>query len=260
MTFLDSYIQGFFIIMILMTVLWTVSIYLKNVSIVDSFWGIAFVLASLSYYLNTEGHGTRKELVVGLVIVWGIRLSLHLGIRNWKKPEDYRYQEFRKKYGPKRYWWFSFFQVFLLQGTLSWLISFPLLAAMHYTPYSNLNYIDYIALGVWCIGFIFEVGGDYQLAKFKRKATNKGKVLQSGFWKLTRHPNYFGDAMVWWGFGGFALAAGSYISLFGPLLMTWLIIKISGVALLEKSLKNTKPEYKEYIEKTNAFFPWIPKK
>lgn len=260
MNFIESYILGLIVIMVLMTTLWIVSIFLKNVSIIDSFWGIAFILAAISYYLTTEGHSTRKELVVGLVIIWGLRLSIYLGIRNWNKPEDYRYQEFRKKYGANRYWWFSFFQVFLLQGILSWLISIPLLAAMFYMPSSSLYYIDYIALILWSIGFIFEAGGDYQLMKFKKDVTNKGKLLQTGFWKYTRHPNYFGDAMVWWGFGLFSIAVGSYLPILGSVLMTWLIIKISGVAMLEKTLKNSKPHYKEYIRRTNAFFPWFPKK
>ena len=260
MSFLEIYIQGFIAILAMMTILWIVSVFLKNVSIVDSFWGIGFVLAAISYYLNTEEHFTRKELVVGLVIIWGLRLSIYLGWRNWGKGEDYRYQQFRKDYGAHRYWWFSFFQVFLLQGLLSWLVSAPLLAAMYYMPNTPLNYIDYIAIIIWVIGFLFEAGGDYQLARFKGNSANKGKLLQSGFWKYTRHPNYFGDAAVWWSFGIFSVAVGSYLPILGSLLMTWLIVKISGVAMLEKTLKNSKPTYKEYIEKTNAFFPWFPKK
>jgi len=260
MSFLEIYFQGLLVIMSMMTFLWVISVFLKNVSIVDCFWGIGFVLAAISYYLNTQGHFTRKELVVGLVIIWGLRLSIYLGWRNWGKAEDYRYQQFRKDYGAERYWWFSFFQVFLLQGVLSWLVSAPLLAAMYYMPSTSLNYIDYVAIGVWTVGFIFEAGGDYQLARFKNNPANKGKLLQFGFWKYTRHPNYFGDATVWWAFGLFAISVGNYITLLGPILMTWLILKISGVAMLERTLKDTKPEYKMYVEKTNAFFPWFPKK
>jgi len=260
MSFLNIYLQGFLVIMVLMTLLWILSVFLKNVSIVDSFWGIAFILASISYYLNTEGHSDRKELVVALVIIWGLRLSIYIGWRSWNKPEDYRYQEFRKKYGAKRYWWFSYFQVFLLQGLLSWLISIPILTAMYYMPTVKLYYVDYIAVILWLIGFIFEAGGDYQLARFKNKVENKGKVLQTGLWKYTRHPNYFGDATIWWAFGLFSIAVKSYIPLLGPLLMSWLIVKISGVSLLEKELKNTKPKYQEYVEKTSSFFPWFPKK
>ncbi len=260
MTFFEIFIMGFASIMMMMTVLWIVSVFIKNVSIVDAFWGMGFIIAAITYYLYTEGHGPRKELIVAFVIIWGVRLSIYLGWRNWGKEEDFRYQQFRKDYGEHRYWWFSFFQVFLLQGILSWLVSAPILAAMYFLPDSSLNIIDFIAIIVWATGFIFEAGGDFQLAFFKSKPANKGKLLQRGFWKYTRHPNYFGDATVWWGFGLFSLAVGSYLPLLGPVLMSWLIVKISGVAMLEKTLKNTKPAYKEYIEKTNAFFPWFPKK
>ena len=260
MPFLEIYLLGFLAIMTMMTLLWIVSIFLKNVSIVDPFWGIGFIVASISYYLNTSGHGTRKELVVALVIIWGLRLSIYLGWRNKGKSEDFRYQQFRKDYGAHRYWWFSFFQVFLLQGVLCWLISAPLLATMYYAPEGDLNFLDYTALAIWIIGFIFEAGGDFQLARFKSNPTNKGKILQTGLWKYTRHPNYFGDATIWWAFGIFSLAVGSFIPLLSSILMTWLIVKISGVSLLERALKDTKPKYKEYIQKTNAFFPWFPKK
>jgi steroid 5-alpha reductase family enzyme len=260
MTFFQIYIQGLLAIMSMMTLLWISSIYLKNVSIVDPFWAMGFIIAAVSYYLNTEGHGIRKELVIGLVIIWGLRLSIYLGWRNWGKGEDYRYQKFRKDYGEHRYWWLSFFQVFLLQGVLCWLVSAPLLAAMYYAPQGILNFFDYMAIAIWTIGFIFEAGGDFQLAHFKNKPSNKGKLLQSGLWKYTRHPNYFGDATIWWSFGLFSVAVDSYLPLFGPILMTWLIVKISGVNLLEQTLKDTKPKYKEYDEKTNAFFPWFPKK
>ncbi|NNC69427.1 MAG: DUF1295 domain-containing protein, partial [Flavobacteriaceae bacterium] len=178
----------------------------------------------------------------------------------WNKEEDYRYQQFRNDYGAQRYWWFSFFQVFLLQGFLLWLISAPLLAAIYFGSTTSLNILDYVAILFWLIGFTFEAGGDYQLAKFKSNPENKGKLLTSGFWKYTRHPNYFGDATVWWAFGLFSIAAGAYLPILSSILMSLLIIKISGVAMLEKTLKHTKPEYKEYIERTNAFFPWFPKK
>jgi len=163
-------------------------------------------------------------------------------------------------YGENRYWWVSFFQTFLLQGVLMWLISAPLLGAQYYVQEGTLGVLDYGGIIFWIIGFSFEAGGDYQLASFKANPENKGKVLNTGFWRYTRHPNYFGDSAVWWGFGLICLAGGSYIPVIGSVLMTALIIKVSGVALLEKSLKEQKPEYKEYIEKTSAFIPWFPKK
>ncbi|MFP4470348.1 MAG: DUF1295 domain-containing protein [Bacteroidales bacterium] len=258
MSFLEIFLWGFPVIMVMMTLIWIAGVILKNASIVDPFWGLGFVLASWYYLMQTGEAGTRDYLVVALVTVWGLRLSIYLFIRNYGKGEDYRYREFREKYGPERYWWVSFFQVFLLQGFLLWLISAPLLGAIYYSD-GHLNAIDYIAMAVWIIGFMFEAGGDYQLSQFKSKPENKGKVLQRGFWKYTRHPNYFGDSAVWWAYGLFAIAAGSYITPLGSILMTVLIIKVSGVAMLEKSLKDKKPAYQEYIRKTSAFFPWFPK-
>ncbi len=260
MDFFTIYIQGFLVIMVQMTLLWIVSIKIKNVSIVDPFWGLGFVLVAIHYYFSAEGNPLRMKLVLTLVGIWGLRLFAYLLWRNWNKEEDYRYQQFRQDYGAERYWWFSFFQVFLLQGFLLWLISAPLLAAMYYGQNTTLNVFDYSAVILWIIGFVFEAGGDYQLAKFKSDPKNKGKLLTSGLWKYTRHPNYFGDATVWWAYALFSVAVSSYIPLLSAILMSWLIVRISGVAMLERTLKHTKPEYKAYIEQTNAFFPWFPKK
>ena len=190
--------------------------------------------------------------------VWGLRLASYLAWRNIGKGEDYRYQEFRQNYGSKRYWWISYFQTFLLQGALVLIISLPLLA-VNVSNY-ELNYLDSIAILIWCIGFIFEAGGDYQLTRFKKNPENKGKVLNTGFWKYTRHPNYFGDATIWIAYTLFCVASGNYWQVIGTVIMIFFLIKVSGVALLEKTLKTTKPQYREYIEKTNAFFPWFPKK
>jgi steroid 5-alpha reductase family enzyme len=259
MTFIEIYLRAFPVIIVMMTLVWIVSVWLKNASIVDPFWGLGFVVAAGYYFLQTDGIVTRQVLVLALVAIWGLRLSIYLFWRNWGKGEDFRYQEFRRNYGEHRYWWISFFQVFLLQGFLMWLVSAPLLGAMYYSS-ASLNLFDYVAVLIWLIGFSFEAGGDYQLAKFKAKPENKGKVLDKGFWKYTRHPNYFGDSAVWWSFALFSIAAGSYIPILGSVLMTALIIKVSGVSLLEKSLKDKKPEYQDYIKKTSAFIPWCPKK
>jgi len=254
------FLQASLIILILLVILWLTSVFLKNVSIVDLFWGFGFVVINTFYVLSSSEVTDRQLLVLVLVSVWGLRLSFYLGWRNIGKAEDFRYQEFRKKYGPERYWWFSFFQTFLLQGVLMMLISTPLLGANFGEQNSGLQSLDYAGILVWIIGFTFEAGGDIQLARFKSNPQNKGKVLNTGFWKYTRHPNYFGDSAVWWSYALFSIAAGSYWLSLGSVLMTLLIIKVSGVALLEKSLTSTKPQYSEYIRKTNAFIPWFPKK
>ena len=260
MSFTTIFISAFPVIMVLMTLLWLVSVYLKNASIVDPFWGFGFVVAAVYYFIQTGEMDERKILILVLVAIWGLRLSVYLFWRNAGKGEDYRYKEFRKNYGAHRYWWVSFFQVFLLQGILLWLISAPLLGAMYDAGANPLNIIDFAAIIFWLIGFTFEAGGDFQLAKFKSNPQNKGKVLNTGFWKYTRHPNYFGDSTVWWAFGLFSVAAGSYLPILSSVLMMALIIKVSGVALLEKSLAGKKPEYRDYIMKTSAFFPWFPGK
>ena len=252
------YVKGLFLILGLMTTLWIVSVILKNVSIVDMFWGMGFVMVNTFYFFNTETTPV-KLILLFMVAIWGLRLSFYLAWRNLGKPEDFRYQEFRKKYGEKNYWWISFFQTFLLQGILMGIISLPLLGVNMYSISKNLNLLDYLGIVVWIIGIVFEAGGDMQLARFKKNKSNKGKVLDTGFWHYTRHPNYFGDSAVWWGFGLLCLSAGSIWLVAGSVIMTILIIKVSGVALLEKSLKDQKPEYTSYILKTNSFIPWFPK-
>jgi steroid 5-alpha reductase family enzyme len=260
MEFQTVYLKGLLLLLSLMTLLWIASVILKKASIVDPFWGLGFVVTAFYFYFNSPGDAFRKVVVLILVCIWGLRLFIYLFWRNYGKSEDYRYVQFRKDYGAHRYGWVSFFQVFVLQGILLWIISAPLLAAQYYGADQPFGWLDVIALIVWLIGFAFEAGGDYQLTKFKNNPANKGKVLNTGFWKYTRHPNYFGDACVWWGFALFSVAAESYMPVLSSVLMTFLLLKVSGVALLEKTLKTTKPEYASYIRNTNSFFPWFPKK
>jgi steroid 5-alpha reductase family enzyme len=256
----NVFLQGFVLLISLLTVLWIVSVIIKDASIVDIFWGMTFVVTNTYYFLTTGDFHTRKIILLVLVTLWGLRLSIFLAFRNIGKGEDYRYQEFRKKYGPERYWWFSFFQVYLLQGIFSILVSITLLGAHFNTQSNDLNLLDYLGILVWLFGFIFEAGGDYQMTKFKKNPDSTGRVLNTGFWKYTRHPNYFGDSAVWWSYAIFSIAAGSYWTIVGSFIMTFLLLKVSGVALLEKSLKAGKPEYNDYIQKTNSFLPWFPKK
>ena len=260
MTFIQLYLQALLVIICMMTLLWLVSVKLKNVSIVDLFWGFGFVVAACFYFLRSDGLEIRKIMVMTMVALWGLRLSGYLAWRNYGKGEDFRYRQFRKDYGEKRYWWISYFQVFLLQGLLMWLISAPLLGAQFHGKEAGLGWLDGVGILFWLIGITFEAGGDIQLTRFRADPANKGRVLDTGFWRYTRHPNYFGDTVVWWGYACLSMAAGSYLPVLGSLLMTALIIKVSGVALLEKSLISTKPQYQEYVRKTSAFVPWFPKK
>ncbi len=246
---------GFMVIMAALTVLWLVSIVLKDASIIDIFWGLGFVILAWTYKYILSANSDRSLIICVLVSIWGIRLALYLANRNLGKGEDYRYQEWRKEYGTS-FWWVSYLRVFLLQGLLLWIIGATLLVAQT----SNVwTVVDYLGIILWTIGLAFEAVGDYQLAQFKKNTDNKGKVLDSGLWRYTRHPNYFGDAVLWWGIFCFAASAGAWWTVFSPILMTFLLMKVSGVALLEKTLIQTKPQYKDYIGRTSAFFPTIPK-
>lgn len=259
MEFYQIYLWGLAIIVGFMTLLWIVSVFKKNVSIVDPFWGTLFVILAWFYFIQIPEHSLRSYILLTLVSIWGIRLSIFLGRRNAGKGEDFRYQQFRKDYGPERYWWISYFQTFLLQGILAWLISAPLLGAQKGLN-ADFGIIDIIAIFIWIIGFIFEAGGDYQLSKFKSKPENKGKLLTTGLWKYSRHPNYFGDGFQWIAFALFSIANQCYLPILSAVLMNFLLLKVSGVKLLEKTLSKSKPGYEEYVRKTPAFFPWIPKK
>jgi len=258
MTLFGIYSIGLAIIIGLMILLWAISLYLKNSSIVDIFWGAGFIVMAWIYFLLTpDGYIIRKLLIAILVTIWGLRLSTHVFLRNHGKPEDFRYQKWRKESG-KIWWWKSFFQVFLLQGALLWIISAPLLAAQYNVKPGHLIISDYLAILLWIVGFFFEAGGDIQLKRFLSDPANKGKIMSSGVWRYTRHPNYFGDATQWWGYFLIAVSAGGWWTIFSPILMTYLLTRVSGVALLEKTME-TKPGYKEYKQQTNAFIPWFPR-
>ena len=260
MTFLEVYLVGLGVVMGLMALLWLLSLVLRNSSIVDPFWGTGFVVANWLYFaLTPDGFHARKWLVAILVTVWGLRLSVHLLLRNWGKGEDFRYRKWREEAG-SQWWWRSFFKVFVLQGLLLWIISAPLLASQISPGPARLTVLDFLALAVWVVGFFFEATGDLQLARFRADPANKGKVLNTGVWHFTRHPNYFGDATQWWAYYLFAATAGGWWSIFSPILMTGMLLRVSGVTLLEKTLATTKPGYREYVESTSAFVPWFPRK
>lgn len=260
MTIFEVWLAGYGVIFVMMTLVWLVSVVITNASIVDIVWGLGFVVLAWAYFFLTDGDPQRKLLITTLVTIWGLRLTFYLAKRNIGKGEDYRYQQFRKRYGEDSYWWKSYFQVFMLQGTLMVIIAAPLLASQYATEPNNLTVFDGLGVTIWSIGIIFEAVGDWQLSQFKSNPNNKGKVLRQGLWKYTRHPNYFGDAVVWWGYFTIALATPfGFLSFFGPLVMTFFLLRVSGVAMLEKSLKKNKPEYEEYIRCTSAFIPLPPK-
>ncbi len=238
----------------MMTLLWNISVIRKDASIVDPFWGAGFVVLAVLSCLLVESLDSRVWLLLIMIAVWGIRLSGYLTLRNRGKGEDRRYIAMREKRGAG-FWWFSLFSVFWLQGVIMWFVSLPVQAGMFAAAGEPLGLLDGLGFLVWLIGFAFETVGDYQMARFKSDPENKGKVMDRGLWGLTRHPNYFGDFMVWWGVYLVALSAGAWWTLLSPALMSFFLIKVSGVALLEKDIHQRRPGYTDYIQTTNAFFP-----
>jgi steroid 5-alpha reductase family enzyme len=239
-----------------MLCLWLLSLALGNSSIVDIFWGAGFVVIAWVSVLCSPSEAMRKWIIVGLASLWGLRLTAYLAWRNIGKGEDYRYRAMRDHHRD-RFWIVSLYTVFGLQGVIMWIVALPLQAATASAP--SLNWLDGVGIAFWGIGLTFETLGDFQLARFKADPANRGRVCERGLWRYTRHPNYFGDFMVWWGFFLIALAGGAWWTIVSPLLMSLLLIRVSGAALLEKSLKTSKPGYDDYVRRTSNFFPWPPK-
>ena len=242
-----------------MTLLWLLSLRLRDASLADIAWGPGFLLVTLVAWLGSEGAEPRRLLVLVLVATWAIRLATYLLLRNWGRGEDPRYAKWRREAGPS-FGWRSYFKVFLLQGTILLIVALPLAAAVAAPHPSSLTAWDALGLTLWLLGMYFEVVGDAQLMHFKRQPEHRGQLLTTGLWRYTRHPNYFGEAVLWWGYGAIACAVpgGSWL-LFSPLLMTFLLLKVSGVAMLERSMKSEKPGYAAYLRRTNAFLPGPPK-
>ena len=238
---------------------WLVSLPIRNASIVDIVWGLGFVIVAWTAFLVADGADPRRWLLTALTTVWGLRLSIYLAMRNLGKEEDYRYQEMRRRHGD-RFGLVSLGTVFGLQGALIWVVSLPVQAGQVPTTPPRLTWVDYLGAGVWLVGLIFESVGDWQLAKFKADPANKGKVMDRGLWHYTRHPNYFGDFMVWWGLYLIALATGvAWWTVIGPIVMSILLIQVSGKAMLEKTIGKRRPGYEDYVRRTSGFFPMPPR-
>ena len=236
---------------------WLISLVRNDVSIVDSLWSLMFLLVALVYGSMDGNSGPRELLILVLVAVWALRLSVYITWRNHGQPEDYRYQEIRANNEPG-FRYKSFYIVFALQAVLAWVISLPLAGAI--SGQTAIGFLDYAGCILIVVGVFFEAVGDMQLSRFRRDPDNAGKVLDKGLWRYTRHPNYFGNFTLWWGFYLVALSAGAWWSVISPLLMTFLLLKVSGVALLERDISGRRPQYQQYIRRTNAFFPGMPRK
>ncbi len=253
---LPLYAMGLGAMVGLATLTWTISLIKRDVSIVDAAWPLLFLSGALVYAGGTEEYSIRTALVLTLVLLWALRLSGYIVTRNWGEPEDRRYQDIRKKYEPN-FALKSLGIIFWFQAFLAWIISLPLWAAL--TMPAEASSFDLLAVLLWGIGMTFESVGDWQLSRFKADPANKGKVLDSGLWRYTRHPNYFGECLVWWGFYCCALSTGAWWTIVGPILLTYMLLRFSGVALMEETIVERRPEYRDYIARTNAFFPGPPK-
>lgn len=236
---------------------WLYSLRRQNVNIVDSLWSLMFLAGALCYAFVAGSFSSASLLLLVLVAAWALRLSIFLAVRNYGKEEDRRYQEIRANNEPN-FSLKSLYIVFGLQGGLAWVISMPLLMAL--SAGSEIGYLELAAAGIWLLGFVIESTADQQLHRFKSNPANKGKVLDTGLWAYSRHPNYFGEFLIWWGFFLFALSAGAWWTVFSPVLMTVLLLKVSGVSLMEKDISERRAAYREYIESTNAFFPGKPRR
>jgi steroid 5-alpha reductase family enzyme len=243
-------------LLVLMTAAWLLSLRLRDVSIVDVAWGIAFVVVAWIAAAAGDGDTTRGVLVAALTTIWGLRLAGYIGARKLRhRGEDPRYGAWRERHGD-RFWIVSLVTVFGLQGALVWVVSLPLQAAA--TQPGAIGVLDWIGVALWAVGLAFEAIGDAQLARFKADPANRGRVMDRGLWRYTRHPNYFGDFTLWWGLYLLALSAGAWWAIPGPLVMSLLLTRVSGKDHLERTLSR-RPGYADYVRSTSGFVPLPPR-
>ncbi len=245
------------VLFVYMNMWFMLSLIKKRNDVADVAWGLGFVLMTWASFLLSENFSVRGILVGVLVSIWGVRLALHIHARNKGKTEDYRYLAWRKEWGK----WFyirSYVQVYLLQGAFLFLIVLPVLL-INKNSEIGFRLLDLLGIAVWLVGFYFEAVGDAQLARFIKNPENKGKIMQSGLWAYTRHPNYFGEVVQWWGIWLIALSvSGGWVGIVGSITITFLILKVSGIPMLEKKMAEN-PDFAEYKKKTSMFIP-MPRK
>jgi steroid 5-alpha reductase family enzyme len=246
------WLAGLPVMLALALVAWVIATARRNVGLVDIFWSIFFVGGAAAYAGTTGTIGARALLVMGLVAGWALRLAAYLAVRNWSAEEDHRYRAIRERNEPG-FRWKSLYLVFGLQALLAWVISAPLAASI--ASAAPIGALDVLGALLAAGGIGFEACADAQLARFKAQAANAGGVMDRGLWHYSRHPNYFGEFCVWWGLYAIALSAGGWWTLFSPLLVTVLLLRVSGVTLLERDIGERRPAYRDYAARTNAFFP-----
>ena len=261
-TVLHAALAGLALIVLLAVLTWLASLVQRDVSLVDRTWGPFIAGAALVYAALLPAPGARGAWMLGLVLTWALRLSIFITWRNWGHGEDRRYQQIRARNQPN-FALKSLVLIFALQAVLAWVVSAPFLAGMAGATARPIGWLDAAGIAVTAFGTVFEAIGDAQMARFKADPAHQGQVMDRGVWRFTRHPNYFGETCVWWGLWLMALAgaglAGAW-SVISPLLMTVLLLKVSGVSLLEKDIVERRPAYRDYIARTNAFVPGWPRR
>ena len=259
MSMLQVAFSGLALVAVLAFCTWLASLVQADVSLVDRLWPVFIAGAALTYFVLLRPDGARARWMLALVLVWGLRLCFYITRRNWGHGEDRRYQTIRARNQPN-FAFKSLYLVFALQTLLAWAVAMPFLPGFASTQ--PLGALDMAGIVLACVGIAFEAIGDAQMSGFKADPANKGRVMDRGLWRYTRHPNYFGEACAWWGLwllavGGAGL--GAAWTVLSPLLMTVLLLKVSGVSLLEKDIGDRRPAYRDYILRTPAFVPWLPR-
>lgn len=254
----DLFLQSAQIIFVFMNVMFLLAQLKKDNSIVDIGWGLGFLTVTVFLTYNLGLNDTVHQVFLAMISLWALRLAGYIFNRNQGTGEDFRYAAWRKEWG-KHAVWRAYLQVFMLQGLIMWIVLSPAYAILS-NPTQEFNVYHIIGILLWMIGFYFEAVGDHQMMRFKKDEANKGKVMDQGLWRLTRHPNYFGEALLWWGLGAYSFTPDFWwLSLIGPAVITFLLLKVSGVAMLERKYDGNS-KYAEYKRTTNAFIPWFPKK
>jgi len=246
-------------VVILMTIGWLVSLPQRNVTVVDSLWGLGFVLIAWVSFALADGYPARKWIVALLTSFWGLRLCAYLSFRNWGKGEDPRYGKWREASGDG-FWIVSLFKVFWLQALVLWVISLVIQIPQMSPQPTRLTAWDGFGAAVWLIGFVFESVADRQLQRFKADPRSKGQVMDRGLWRYSRHPNYFGECLIWWGLFLIAFSVqGGIWTVVSPIIITLVLLKMTGVPLTERTTMERRPGYKDYMRRTNTFIPWFPR-
>lgn len=244
-------------VLVYMTAWFLLALLRRDNSLADVAWGGGFILVALLALVRGAGPQPRSLLVTALVVAWGVRLAVHIAVRNRGRGEDFRYAAWRREWG-RFFVVRSFLQVFVLQGALLLVIAAGIVV-INARPGPSLGVLDAAGIALWVVGFVFEMVGDWQLLRFTRDPANRGLVMDRGLWRFSRHPNYFGEAAMWWGIAVIALSAPEgWIGLISPIAITFLLLRVSGVPMLEKGLRERVPGYAEYAERTSAFIPWLP--